>query len=230
MAGIDKIYLSDYTEYSYLYEFCLKHDSEFVKRHNYSLLSGLYVGLTESTFADGFEHPVSNFDTSADIFIIKHIEADDELKMPSVIKRLRQQYSRDYELIRCSKSLYDMYSIDFTVRRLRLIESSSGKVLRHIKREHWDKVCIYLTHCSECDLHKTFSRSLRCFYDTHKGCRYYRSEFDSEGVELQDNILYNICLKRVYRYITRTYLHRGTRIILCCYGKDNEAQYVFEVV
>lgn len=42
MAGLDKIYLKNYNEYEYLRSFLTKHESEFVKDYNYSLLEMLY--------------------------------------------------------------------------------------------------------------------------------------------------------------------------------------------
>ena len=84
MAGIDKIFLTDYNEYKYLEQFCEKHNSEFFKKHKYYLSCGLY-DITSDIFSDGEEHPVSNFCTEADIFLIQHLSETDIENMPNVI-------------------------------------------------------------------------------------------------------------------------------------------------
>lgn len=102
MAGIDKIYLTDYNEYKYLEQFCDKYNPEFFKKHKYYLSYGLYYDITPDKFKDGEEHPISNFSTEADIFVIQHLSDTDFKEMPNVIARFKEQYD-DFDLIRQHK-------------------------------------------------------------------------------------------------------------------------------
>ena len=232
MAGIDKIYLKDYKEYKCLEDFCARHNQEFLKKHNYYLSCGLYDGVTEETFKDGSEHPVSNFSTEADVFIIKHITDKDVEYMPNVVSRLKEQYPMDYDLIREGKSKYDLYYIDYSRPKLRLVKSSNHKTLRHIKREKWEYIDVNLLPAKQ-DRGKSFSNFLRIIYDRITGCKYHKHH-DYEVYGCED--LFNISVGKVYQYITRTMLHKGTQIRLRCFnlneedGIDKESVYLFEVI
>ena len=232
MAGIDKIYLSDFKEYQYIESFCARHNQEFFKKHNYYLSCGLYDDITEETFKDGSEHPISNFGTEADIFIIKRMTDKDIESMPNVVSRLREQYPMDYDLIREGKSKFDLYYIDYSRPKLRLVESSNHKTFRHIKREKWEYVDVNLLPDKQ-DLGKSFSNILRVIYDGFNGRKYYKCH-DYEVYGSED--LFDISVGKVYKYITRTMLHKGTRIQLRCFklneedGIKKESWYMFEVV
>ena len=237
MAGIDKIYLTDYNEYKHLEQFCDRYNSEFFTKYKYYLSCGLYDDITPDIFKDGEEHPVSNFSTEADVFIIQHLSDTDFKEMPNVIARLKEQYSGDdhgFDLIRQHKSEYDLYQIDRSGCKLKLIESSNNKTLRHIKREHWEQVSI---HVGEFLL--DFDYFSRIIYNTFSGCRYYKYLSTNDGC--YDQYLHNVSIKQVYRYITRTRLKCNTRIMVSCYNykrdKDgeildvaNKAMYWFIVV
>ena len=232
MAGIDKIYLRDFKEYQYFEDFCARHNQEFLKKHNYYLSCRLYDGVTEETFKDGSERPVSNFSTEADVFIIKHMTDKDVEYMPNVVSRLKEQYPMDYDLIREGKSKFDLYYINYSRPKLRLIESSNHKTLRHIKREKWEYVDVVLLPVEQ-DWGKSFNNILRVIYDRLYGCKYYKSNED-EVYGYED--LFNISVGKVYQYITRTMLHKGTQIRLRCFdlNKDHriakESVYLFEVI
>ena len=67
-----------------------------------------------------------------------------------------------------------------------------------------------------------------------KMCKYYKY-FDELGKDNQDDLL-NMSIKRIYKYITRTQLHKGTLIYLRSYNEDKnrsitkEGYYLFEVI
>lgn len=258
MAGIDKIYLTDYNEYEYFKNFLEKHEMEFFKKHKYSLLcSGLFD--IESCYFKGEEIPVSNFCTEADVFIIQHLTEKDNKQMPNVVERLQQQYNggnHGFDLIRQHKSEYDTYQIDRSGCKVKLTKASCwnthkdrliNKTLRHIKREVWEQVSIYVNShnvkIKSSDFskyyHIEFDYFSRTIFNHILGCKYYKCLADKDGNI--DQFLHNISMKQVYKYITRVRLKRNTEIIVCCcnYQRDNDgiiesitdsAEYRFVVV
>lgn len=221
MAGIDKIYLKDYQEYKYFKDFCAKHTPEFSKKYNYELSP--FDDITEETFRDGREHPISNFGTEADVFIIKHITNKDIECMPNVVNRLREQYSGAYDLILQNKSSFDTYYVDFSRPKIQLICSCNGKTLRHIKREKWDEIGVYLIPVEK-DYHKEFNNARKCIYNWTEGrYKYYR--YSEDGLDFFDSYLKNTTIGKVYKYITRTQLHKGTKIYLYCRNYKQISEY-----
>ena len=232
MAGYTSKEINEKTN-KYFENFCVSYNQEFYRKHNYALTCGLYDDITADTFKDGIEHPISNFSTEADVFIIKHITDKDISYMPNVVERLKQQYSEEYELIQHNKSRYDTYYINYSKPKIKLIDTTSNKTLRHIKREHWDRVYVLIMP-SEKDRSLYFNNVHRIFYNHNEGCKYYKY-FDELGKDNQDDLL-NMSIKRIYKYITRTQLHKGTLISLRCYNEDKnrsvtkEGYYLFEVI
>ena len=245
MAGIDKIYLTSFQEYSHLEQFCEKHNSEFFKKHKYYLSCGLYDDITSDTFIYGNEHPVSNFCTEADVFIIQHLSETDIENMPNVVARLKEQYS-DFDLIRQHKSEYDLYQIDRSGCSVKLCNSSNNKTLRHIKRERWEQVYITvstkkvkknISNYSKYDC-LVFDCFNRIIYPRYTGCKYYKCAVDKFGNE--DIYLHSVSMRQVYKYITRVRLKRNTEIcVFCCnfirdvkgsiIGISSKAEYDFVV-
>ena len=242
MAGIDKIYLTDYNEYKHLEQFCDRYNSEFFRKHKYYLSCGLY-DITPDIFKDGKEHPISNFSTEADVFIIQHLSDTDLKEMPSVVARLKEQYS-DFDLIRQHKSEYDLYHIDHSGCKVKLVESSRNKTLKHIKREQWEQVWIdvYSNRKKAEDFYKYwlwFDYFSKTIFHRHLGCKYYKHLDDGDGY--YDQFLHNVSIRQVCRYITQVRLKRGFGIWVHCrnYRRDSngtilsvtaEADYLFEVV
>lgn len=249
MAGIDKIYLTDWDEYTYFRNFLEKHELEFFKKHKYSLSCCLFD--YEKIYFTGKEIPVSNFSTEADVFIIQHLSDDDFKYMPNVINRLKEQYSggnHSFDLIREHNSVYDKYQIDFSGCNIKLIENSNNKTLRHIKRERWEYIDIFV---NSTDIKKTdknydkyfldFNYYRRIIFNKYLGCKYYKYyNFDDDTLSVYDS-LHNISIRQVYNYITRVRLKRGIKIEVLCrnciYGEDREiigtvkeARYLFIVV
>lgn len=243
MAGIDKIYLTNYNEYKYLEQFCDKYNPEFFKKHKYYLSCGLYDDIIPDKFKDGEEHPISNFSTEADVFIIQHLSDTDFKEMPNVIARLKEQYN-DFDLIRQHKSEYDTYQIDRSGCKIILVESSCNKTLRHIKREQWEQVWIdvYSNRKKAKDFYKYslwFDYFSRTIFHRHLGCKYYKHLDDGDGY--YDQFLHNVSMHQVCRYITQVRLKRGFGIWVHCrnYQRDShgtilsitaEADYLFKVV
>ena len=248
MAGIDKIFLTDYNEYKYLEQFCEKHNSEFFKKHKYYLSCGLY-DITSDIFSDGGEHPVSNFCTEADIFLIQHLSETDIENMPNVIARLKEQYNggdHGFDLIRHHKSEYDLYQIDRSGCTVKLVESSNNKTLKHIKREKWEQIDIdvYSNRKKKKDFYKYslwFNYFSRIIFHRDLGCKYYKYLENNENGYCCDQFLYNVSMKQVCKYITQVRLKRGFGIWVHCrnYKRANDgtilsitssADYLFEVV
>ena len=245
MAGIDKIYLTDYNEYKHLEQFCEKYDSEFFKKYKYYLSCGLY-DITTDIFKDGKEHPISNFSTEADVFIIQHLSDTDFKDMPNVIARLKEQYSGDsngFDLIRQHKSEYDFYQIDRSGCKVILVERSNNKTLRHIKREQWEQVWIdvYYDRTKEYNYKNSlwFDYFSKTIFHRHLGCKYYKHLDDGDGY--YDQFLHNVSMRQVCRYITQVRLKRGFYINVFCrnYQRDSngtilsitaDANYLFKVV
>lgn len=244
MAGIDKIYLTNYNEYKHLDQFCDKHNPEFFKKHKYYLSCGLY-DIVSDIFKNGEEHPISNFNTEADVFIIQHLSDTDFKKMPNVISRLREQYN-DFDLIRQHKSEYDLYHIDRSGCKVILVESSNNKTLRHIKREQWEQVWIdvYSNRKKAKDFYKYFlwfDYFSRTIFHRHLGCKYYKYVEDDENGYCCDQFLYHVSMRQVCKYITQVRLKRGFGIWVHCrnYQRDSNgtilsitanADYLFKVV
>ena len=242
MAGIDEIYLSDYNEYKHLEQFCEKYDAEFFKKYKYYLSWGLYDGITPDIFRDGEKHPVSNFYTEADVFIIQHLSDTDFKEMPNVVVSLIEKYN-DFYLIRQHKSVYDLYKIDRSGCKVILIERSNNKTLKHIKREKWKKVWvdIYYDRTKKYNYKSSlrFDYFSRIIFPMDLGCKYYKYLNGGEGC--YDEFLHNVSMKQVYNYITKVRLKRGVFIGVQCfnYQQSNEddfiinissADYLFEVV
>lgn len=247
MAGIDKIFLKDYVEYEHLKQFCFKYNQDFYKLHNYYLSCGLYDGITQETFSDGDEHPVSNFSTDADLFIIQHLTFSDMRGMPNVVDRFKQQYSsgkHSFHLIREHNSIYDTYQIDRSGCKVKLVSKTNNKILKHIKREHWECVNVivissHLKHHLEEWYKYTnigFDYFNKIIYNFNLGCKFYRENDDTINQHLR-----NVSMKQVYNYITKTRLKRGTEILVCCnnytYNKEgfiedisSHADYKFVVI
>ena len=231
MAGIDKIYLTDYNEYKHLEQFCEKYDSEFFKKYKYYLSWGLFDDITPDIFKDGKEHPVSNFCTEADVFIIQHLSDIDFRNMPNVVVRLIAQYN-DFYLIRQHKSEYDLYQIDRSGCKIKLVESSNNKTLRHIKREKWDRVWVdvYYDRTKEYNYKNSlrFDYFSRIIFHRHLGCRYYKYLNGGEGC--YDEFLHNVSMKQVCNYITKVRLNRGFFINVHCfnYRQDNEDDFIIK--
>jgi hypothetical protein len=235
MAGIDKIFLTDYDECRRLEQFVEKHNQEFFDNHGYWLSNGLYDGITPDTFKDGKEHPVSNFGTAEDVFIIQHLSDGDIKEMPNVVERLRQQYGNGnygFDLIREHKSEYDTYQIDHTRCRIKLVNKTCNKTLKHIKRERWECVIIDV-YTNKVKKTKTnyyryfldFDYSRNEIYNKLLGCMYARY--------IDDDSLYDVSMKQVCNYITRTRLKRNTEICVRCINtiQDNkEAEFRFVVI
>ena len=242
MAGIDKVYLTNYSEYKHLEQFCDRYNQEFFKKYKYYLSCGLY-DITSDIFSDGKEHPISNFSTEADVFIIQHLSDTDLKEMPSVVARLKEQYS-DFDLIRQHKSEYDLYQIDRSGCKAKLVESSCNKTLKHIKREQWEQVWIdvYSNRKKAEDFYKYslwFDYFSKTIFHRHLGCKYYKHLDDGDGY--YDQFLHNVSMRQVCRFITQVRLKRGFGIWVHCrnYRRDSngtilsitsEADYLFEVV
>ena len=238
MAGIDKIYLTSFQEYSHLEQFCTQHNSAFYRKHRFYLTNGLYDEITEETFRDGKEHPVSNFSVQADLFLIKNFTKQDILNMPNVWHRLTQEQYHNADEIRENKSDCDRYSIPYGKTKLKFISwirntrqyfiPTNKKTLKHLKRERWE--------CCNIDLwkikngintcHLSFDYFHRIIYDRHKGVLFYKStgeDFDC---------LRNVTIKQVIRYIKSTVIPKGTNVRISCYNHSNqiEAVYSFEAL
>jgi hypothetical protein len=213
---------------------------EFFKKHKYSLVCCLWD--VEKCYFNGKEVPVSNFSTEADVFIIQHLSNSDFTQMPNVVNRLKEQYS-DFDLIRQHKSVYDRYQIDRSGCRLKLVESSNNKTLRHIKREKWEQIDIQVySNCKNKDLWKhrlDFDYFSKTIFNTTLGCKYIKYIGDSDGNYTQ--FLNNVSIRQVYRYISQVRLKRGFTIVVSCrnYQRSEEgsivdilksAEYSFEVM
>jgi hypothetical protein len=245
MAGIDKIFLTDYNEYKYLEQFCVRYNQEFFDKHNYYLSIGLYDDISPNTFVDGKEHIVSNFSTEADICIIQHLSETDIENMPNVVARLKQQYYREFDLIKEHKSVYDNYQIDYSGCKVRLVRKSNNKTLRHIKREVWDRVEVFVYSSKIVKKEKDFQKYIldfdyfrRIIFNKRLGCRYYKELPCEDTGSLP--ILHNVSMNQVYKYITRVRIKQGITILVFCtnYKKDSTGtwvstknqEYVFEVI
>lgn len=225
MAGIDKIYLKDYTEYEHLKSFLVRHDSEFFKGYNYSLFGMLYE-LGSSYFNGIDEHPVSNFSLSADVFIIQHFLDEDISSMPNVWNRLKEQYGDDFELIRNHTSCFDKYRLDLSGCKIKLVKSSNNKTLRHIKREHWSHCSIHFVGNKTAFkkkiiiLYPEFNYSYRCFYDWKNGCKYDRYDPVNHNCFCEET-----SMKQIIKYITNSGLKRDDTILVHCWDLKNEQEY-----
>lgn len=247
MAGIDKIYLKDYNEYIYFRNFLEKHELEFFKKHKYSLYCELFD--IDKCYFNGDEIPISNFCTEADVFIIQHLSEKDIKSMPNVVARLKQQYEGDnhgFDLIRQHKSEYDRYQIDRSGCKIKLVERSNNKTLKHIKREKWDEIRIdvYSNRKKRKDFYKyslSFDYFSRIIFHKQLGCKYYKYISNDDIGNYCDQFLYNVSMKQVCRYITKVRLKRGFGIwVRCCnYQRDSNGaiiditskeDYLFEVI
>ena len=232
MAGIYEIYLTDYNEYKYLEQLCEKYNQEFFKKYKYYLSWGLYDNITPDVFKDGKFHPIANFSTEADVFIIQHLSDSDFKEMSNVFARLREQYN-DFDLIRQHKSKYDTYQIDRSGCKVKLVESSNNKTLKHIKREKWDRVWVEVFYDREKEY--KYKNSLRFDYFSkiifhrYLGCKYYKYFYG--GKDCYDEFLHNVSMKQVYNYITKVRLKRGFFIKVRCfsYRQDNEDDYIIHI-
>lgn len=229
MAGIDKIYLKDYAEYEYLKSFLARHDSEFLKMYNYSLLYsllGMLYGLDSSYFNEINERPVSNFSRAADVFIIQHFLDEDISAMPNVWNRLKEQYSDEFELIRNHTSCYDKYRLDLSGCKIKLVKSSNNKTLRHIKRERWSHCSIHFIENKTALKKKLiitypeFNYAYRCFYDWRNGCKYDRYDPVNDNFFCEET-----SMKQIIKYITNSGLKKNDTIFVHCWNLKNDSEY-----
>ena len=236
MAGIDKIYLTNFQEYKHLEQFCEQHNLAFYKKHRFYLTDGLYDDITEETFKDGKEHSVSNFSIQADLFLIKNFTKQDILNMPTVWHRLTQEQYHNADEIRENKSDCDRYSIPYGHTKLKLIfqirnitrpfANTNKHTLKHLKREKWEYVQIDLWKIEHgintCRLFFDYFR--RCVYNRNKGVLLYKA--------CDDDCLKDVTIKQVVRYLTHSVIPRGTNIRLSCYNisDHSEAIYSFEAI
>lgn len=159
------------------------------------------------------------------------------------MNRLKEQYSEYFDLIRQHNSVYDRYQIDRSGCRLKLVESSNNKTLRHIKRERWEQIDIQVySNCKNKDWWKyslDFDYFSKTIFHTTLGCKYIKYIGDDDGNYNQ--FLNNVSIRQVYRYISQVRLKRGFTIVVCCrnYQRSdkglildilNSAEYSFEVV
>lgn len=232
MAGIDKIYLKDYSEYKAFKQFLLAHDSEYFKKYNTSLLNGLYDNIEESYFKDGNEHPISNFGRAADMFIIQHLSESEYNNIPNVVARLKEQYYNDYDLIRNYKSEYDLYKLSKSRCKVKLIESTNNKCLRHIKREHWEYCDIAFLYNDKLrhlhrqdDRYLEFNYAYRCFYNWMLGCKYNRHDEISDDMYLK-----NISVKTAIKYITTSNLAKWDIVEVRCWNNSNNKHAYYKFI
>lgn len=237
MAGIDKIYLKDYTEYEHLKSFLTRHESEFFKEYNYSLFGMLY-DLNSSYFNEIDERPVSNFSLAADVFIIQHFLDEDISSMLNVWNRLKEQYGDDFDSIRNRTSCYDKYRLDLSGCKIKLVKSSNNKTLRHIKREHWSHCSIHFIGNKTAFKNKIIIlypefNYYRCFYDWQIGCRYDKYNPVNDNLFCEET-----SMKQIIKYITNSGLKKDDNILVRCWGLNNdgdgeyekEAEYEFIVI
>lgn len=225
MAGIDKIYLKNYNEYTYLKSFLARYDSEFFKGYNYSL-SGMLYDLGSSYFNGIEERPVSNFSRAADVFIIQHFLDEDINYMPNVWNRLKEQYSDEFELIRNHTSCYDKYRLDLSGCKIKLVKSSNNKTLRLVKREHWSHCSIHFVGNKTAFKKKIiitypeFNYAYRCFYDWINGCKYDRYDPINHDFFCEET-----SMKQIINYITNSGLKKDDTIIVHCWDLKNDGEY-----
>lgn len=233
MAGIDKIYLSDYNEYREFSQFLQRHDEEYRNKFLRSLFDGLYE-LYEEDF-NNEERPISNFSTTADVYIIQHTTESDAKLFPNVVARLKEQYNSDYDAIANHNSVYDNYRLNKHRRnKVCLIESTNNKCLRHIKREQWEYIDLAFVYNDKWnnkvfslkrdDRRLDFNYSYRCFYDWIVGCKYNRYDPVCDDMYLRD-----ISVKDAIRYIETSDLKKNDIIAVRCWNASNNkhAHYKF---
>ena len=225
MAGIDKIYLKNYSEYKCLKSFLARYDSAFFKVYNYSLFGMLYE-LGSSYFNEIDEHPVSNFSLAADVFIIQHFLDEDISSMPNVWNRLKEQYGDDFDSIRNHTSCYDKYRLDLSGCKIKLVKSSNNKTLRHIKREHWSHCSIHFVGNKTAFkkkiiiLYPEFNYFYRCFYDWRNGCKYDRYDQVNCNFFCEET-----SMKQIIKYITNSGLKKDDTILVHCWDLNNDGEY-----
>jgi hypothetical protein len=103
MAGIDKIYLSQYNQYIEFKNWANKTRIPMKYGKPLPISNYIYDYWEEKDFCDNISRPVSNFPYCVDIFLIRNCPFD------YIHKRLREQYGEDYDDILNYNSYYDKF-------------------------------------------------------------------------------------------------------------------------
>lgn len=106
MAGIDKTYVSKYSDYKRYYDWCLSKNYEFSRLYNGELLTSYFYIYDEEDFKNNTDLPICNTPTYMDIYLIRNCPLE------FVQNRLKEQYCSEYTKIKNYKSEYDNFKMD----------------------------------------------------------------------------------------------------------------------